>query len=152
MFTSVAYAEIVKVEKRGIADDQIKCEWNNSDGVPCVTIYPRYTNNSNALGDKITPTLKISKSEISKYNLIDLPKVLNSPNLEYFPNSNFQGSDEFKYKANSCSVTSPNNTSILNVTGDFNVSASKSYPMIIPPQKIQGSGQSMVLMIHPEKD
>ena len=70
----------------------------------------------------------------------DLPKVLNSPNLEYFPNSNFQGSDEFKYKANSCSVTSPNNTSILNVTGDFNVSASKSYPMIIPPQKIQGSG------------
>ena len=77
MFTSVAYAEIVNVEKRGIADDQIKCEWNNSEGVPCVTIYPKYTNNSNAIGDKVSPTRIITKREIEKYKLIDLPKVLN---------------------------------------------------------------------------
>ena len=31
-------AEIVKIEKRGIADDIIKCEWENQKGVPCVTI------------------------------------------------------------------------------------------------------------------
>jgi len=77
MFTSVAYAEIVNVEKRGVADDQIKCEWNNSEGVPCVTIYPKYTNNSNAIGDKVSPTRVITKREIEKYKLIDLPKVLN---------------------------------------------------------------------------
>jgi len=39
-----------------------------------VTIYPKHTNNSNALGDKITPTQTITKSEIEKYNLIDLPQ------------------------------------------------------------------------------
>jgi len=54
------------------ADD---CEWD--DTIPCVKIYAKYSNNSNALGDKITPTKKITKSEIEKYNLIDLPKVLN---------------------------------------------------------------------------
>ena len=53
MFTGVAYA-----------DD---CKWD--DNIPCVTIYPKYTNNSNALGDKITPTKTIKKSEIDKYNL-----------------------------------------------------------------------------------
>ena len=62
MFTDVAYA-----------DD---CKWD--DEIPCTTIYlSKYTNNSNALGDKITPTKTITKSEIEKYNLIDLPKVLN---------------------------------------------------------------------------
>ena len=48
VFTGVAYA-----------DD---CKWDND--VPCTTIYPKYTNNSNALGDKITPTNTITKSEI----------------------------------------------------------------------------------------
>ena len=61
MFTGVASAD--------------ECKWN--DEIPCVTIYPKYTNNSNALGDKITPTRTITKNEIQKYNLIDLPKVLN---------------------------------------------------------------------------
>ena len=32
------------------------------------------------------------------------------------------------------------NTSTLSVTGDFNVEASGTYPMIIPPQNISGSG------------
>ena len=50
------------------------CNWN--DDIPCITIYPNI-NNSNALGDKITPTTVITKSEIEKYKLIDLPKVLN---------------------------------------------------------------------------
>ena len=51
------------------------CKWDSD--LPCVTIYPKYTNNSNALGDKITPSKTITQSEIQKYNLIDLPKVLN---------------------------------------------------------------------------
>ena len=34
-------------------------------------------NNSNSLGDKVTPTFKITKHQIEKYKLIDLPKVLN---------------------------------------------------------------------------
>ena len=49
------------------------CEWDNN--VPCITI-SKSINNSNALGDKITPTHTIKKSEIQKYGLIDLPKVL----------------------------------------------------------------------------
>ena len=32
------------------------------------------------------------------------------------------------------------NTSTLSVTGDFNVEATGTYPMIIPPQNISGSG------------
>ena len=51
-----------------------KCDWDND--IPCVVIKPSI-NNSNALGDKITPTTIITKSEIDKYKLIDLPKVLN---------------------------------------------------------------------------
>jgi outer membrane cobalamin receptor len=50
------------------------CKWDNN--IPCLTIYPKYTNNSNALGDKVSPTIIIRKDEIEKYNLIDLPKVL----------------------------------------------------------------------------
>ena len=50
------------------------CNWEND--IPCVVIKPSI-NNSNALGDKITPTTVITKSEIEKYKLIDLPKVLN---------------------------------------------------------------------------
>ena len=61
MFTNVTYAD--------------ECKWD--DEIPCLTIYPKYTNNSNALGDKITPTSTITKKEIEKYNLVDLPKVLN---------------------------------------------------------------------------
>ena len=34
------------------------CKWD--DDIPCVTIYPKYTNNSNALGDKITPSKTIT--------------------------------------------------------------------------------------------
>ena len=46
MFTGVASAD--------------ECKWD--DEIPCVTIYPKYTNNSNALGDKITPTRTITKN------------------------------------------------------------------------------------------
>ena len=31
-------AEIVNIKERGVADDIIKCEWENQEGVPCVTI------------------------------------------------------------------------------------------------------------------
>ena len=51
-----------------------ECEWNND--VPCVTIYPKYKTNSNALGDKVSPTTTITKKEIEKHGLIDLPKAL----------------------------------------------------------------------------
>ena len=64
------------VEKRGIADDIVPCQWDNQEGVPCITI-SKGINNSNRIGDKISPTFTITKSEIEKNNLIDLPKVLN---------------------------------------------------------------------------
>lgn len=51
-----------------------ECQWE--DSIPCVTIYPKYTNNSNALGDRITPTSIITKSDMERHNLIDLPSVL----------------------------------------------------------------------------
>jgi outer membrane cobalamin receptor len=50
------------------------CEWD--DDTPCVVI-SKGINNSNAVGDKISPTITINKSDIEKYNLIDLNKVLN---------------------------------------------------------------------------
>ena len=50
------------------------CEW--ADDTPCVVI-SKGINNSNAVGDKISPTITINKSDIEKYNLIDLNKVLN---------------------------------------------------------------------------
>ena len=50
------------------------CEWQSD--VPCITIQ-KYKTNSNAIGDKVSPTLTITKKEIEKYNLIDLPKALN---------------------------------------------------------------------------
>ena len=74
VWITTAHAEIVKVEKRGVADDQIKCEWNNSEGVPCVTISKRP--NSNIISNKINPTQIITPSDIEKYNLTDLTKVL----------------------------------------------------------------------------
>jgi outer membrane cobalamin receptor len=78
VWTNSAHADytITTVKERGIADDLIPCEWDNQDGVPCVTI-KKYRTNSNALGDKVSPTLTITKKEIEKYNLIDLPKALN---------------------------------------------------------------------------
>ena len=51
-----------------------ECEWSND--TPCVVIYPQYKTNSNALGDKVSPTITITKKQIEKYNLIDLTKVL----------------------------------------------------------------------------
>jgi len=51
------------------------CRWD--DDVPCLTITTGKLGNSNQLGDRITPTSIISKIEIEKHNLIDLPSVLN---------------------------------------------------------------------------
>jgi outer membrane cobalamin receptor len=51
-----------------------ECDWNNN--TPCVVIYPKYKTNSNALGDKVSPTTTITKKEIEKHGLIDLPKAL----------------------------------------------------------------------------
>jgi vitamin B12 transporter len=52
-----------------------ECRWSND--VPCTTIIKTTLGNSNALGDKVSPTYTISKQQIEKHNLIDLPKVLN---------------------------------------------------------------------------
>ena len=78
VWTTIAHADysITTVKERGIADDLVPCKWDNQEGVPCVTI-KKYKTNSNAIGDKISPTLTITKKEIEKYNLIDLPKALN---------------------------------------------------------------------------
>jgi len=51
-----------------------KCEWNNE--TPCLTIAKGKLGNSNQLGDKITPTSIITKSDMERHNLIDLPSVL----------------------------------------------------------------------------
>lgn len=50
------------------------CEWESDK--PCITIQ-KYKTNSNAIGDKVSPTITITKKEIERYNLIDLPKALN---------------------------------------------------------------------------
>ncbi len=78
VWTTIAHADysITTVKERGIADDLVPCKWDNQEGVPCVTI-KKYKTNSNAVGDKVSPTLTITKKEIEKYNLIDLPKALN---------------------------------------------------------------------------
>ena len=70
---ATANAEIVKVENRGVADEHIICEWNNQEGVPCVTIRP----NSNKFSNKISNVIIIKKTEIEKNNLFDLRSVLN---------------------------------------------------------------------------
>jgi outer membrane cobalamin receptor len=62
-WASIAYAE------------NNDCRWD--DSIPCVTIAKAKLGNSNQLGDKITPTSIITKSEIERHGLIDLPKVLN---------------------------------------------------------------------------
>ena len=38
VWLNVGHAEIVQVKERGVADDLITCEWENQEGVPCVTI------------------------------------------------------------------------------------------------------------------
>jgi vitamin B12 transporter len=50
------------------------CEWNNE--TPCLTIAKGKLGNSNQLGDKITPTSVITKADMERHNLIDLPSVL----------------------------------------------------------------------------
>ena len=57
------------------AFSQETCSWNNN--TPCVVIAKSNITNSNDLGDKITPSSIITKKDIEKYNLIDLPKALN---------------------------------------------------------------------------
>jgi len=57
------------------AFSQETCSWNNN--TPCVVIAKSNITNSNVLGDKITPSSIITKKDIEKYNLIDLPKALN---------------------------------------------------------------------------
>lgn len=52
-----------------------QCSWDEK--TPCVIISKGSLGNSNRLGDRISPTSIITKSEIEKYNLVDLPKVLN---------------------------------------------------------------------------
>ena len=56
-------------------DNRFDCSWD--DDPPCIVIPVGSLNNSNALGDRITPTTTITKTEIREHNLIDLPSVLN---------------------------------------------------------------------------
>ena len=55
------------------AEDE-DCKWDNQ--TPCMVITKVKLGNSNQLGDRISPTHVITKSDIEKNNLIDLPKVL----------------------------------------------------------------------------
>ena len=56
-----------------------KCEWNNQQGDPCITIKASIPN-SNNISNQILPTSIITKDEIEKANLIDLPMALNFVN------------------------------------------------------------------------
>jgi len=76
-------------------------------------------------------------------NTSDLPLSLSGNNITYTPNVDYSGTDSFTFLANSCSVTNPTNTTKLVVSGDFNETASKSYPMVISPQRISGSGSGL---------
>ena len=73
--TANAEMEIVKVEKRGVADDLITCEWNNKEGVPCVTITLPISN-SNKISEKISAKTIITKQEIEANNIKDLKSVM----------------------------------------------------------------------------
>jgi outer membrane cobalamin receptor len=64
----LAWANIVHAENED-------CRWD--DSIPCVTIAKGKLGNSNQLGDRITPTSIITKSDMERLNLIDLPSVLN---------------------------------------------------------------------------
>ena len=102
VWTTTVQAEIIKVKERGVADDIIKCEWENQDGVPCVTIRKTIPN-SNAISNKVSPTTIITKKQIEKNNLIDLPKVLkfvNGVNISQSGSTGQQAS-EFKRGTNS---------------------------------------------------
>ena len=61
--------------KTFVEDNRFDCSWD--DDMVVYTLYPGSLNNSNALGDRITPTTTITKTEIREHNLIDLPSVLN---------------------------------------------------------------------------
>ena len=74
-----AHAEIVTVEKRGVADDIITCEWENQEGVPCVTIRVPVSN-TNKISEKISNKTIITKQDIENNNLVDLPSVMNHVN------------------------------------------------------------------------
>ena len=74
-----AHAEIVTVEKRGVADDIITCEWKNQEGVPCVTIRVPISN-TNKISEKISNKTIITKQDIENNNLVDLPSVMNHVN------------------------------------------------------------------------
>jgi vitamin B12 transporter len=58
------------------ADELKDCERSNSNNIPCLTIRSSIPN-SNIVSNKISPTAIITKEQIEKFNLIDLPKVLN---------------------------------------------------------------------------
>jgi len=90
VWTTTVQAEIIKVKERGVADDIIKCEWENQDGVPCVTIRKTIPN-SNAISNKVSPTTIITKKQILKLNnqfiLSQLPikifKIIEKLNIEF---------------------------------------------------------------------
>ncbi len=73
--TANAEIEIVKVKKRGVADDLITCEWDNKEGVPCVTI-TLPVSNSNKISEKISAKTIITKQEIEDNNIKDLKSVM----------------------------------------------------------------------------
>jgi len=49
------------------------CKWTNE--TPCVIISKSNITNSNKIGDKITPSISITKKQIEKYNLIDFISI-----------------------------------------------------------------------------
>ena len=77
VWTPAVHSKITKVEKRGVADDIIPCEWDNKDGVPCVTIIKP---NSNPVSARIVPTTIVHRQEIERNNIVDIKTALSYVN------------------------------------------------------------------------
>ena len=57
-----------------LASNLEECEWDNKEGVPCVTI--RIPVNGNIVQTKISPTKTITKEQIEKNNIVDIAGAL----------------------------------------------------------------------------
>ena len=65
-----------KVENRGVADDLIKCEWENEEGVPCITITTYVLRDPNVLTTASMSVDYISKYVIENTNTVDTVQAI----------------------------------------------------------------------------
>ena len=78
LFHTGSQAEVVlsKVEKRGVADDLIKCEWENEEGVPCITITTYILRDPNVLTTASMSVDYVSKYVLENTNTVDTVQAI----------------------------------------------------------------------------